>query len=114
MERNKISLEHLYNPAKLGVGKLYDNPLEGFEHPAWYNQEEIKMSYFFNNCKIEDCVFLLTKSVLKLFVRMVFGVLVLTLLVEGIARYKLITSNNKLMKEEKMNLIGVSSMNMNV
>ena len=62
MERNKISLEHLYNPAKLGVGKLYDNPLEGFEHPAWYNQEEIKMSYFFNNCKIEDCVFLLTKS----------------------------------------------------
>lgn len=62
MDRNKISLEHLYNPAKLGVGKLYDNPLEGFEHPAWYNQEEIKMSYFFNNCKIEDCVFLLTKS----------------------------------------------------
>ena len=62
MDRNKISLEHLYNPAKLGVGKLYDNPLEGFEHPAWYNQEEIKMSYFFNNCNIEDCVFLLTKS----------------------------------------------------
>lgn len=62
MERNKISLEHLYNPAKLGVGKLYDNPLEGFEHPAWFHGEEMKMVTFFNNCKMEDCIFLLTKS----------------------------------------------------
>ena len=62
MERNKISLEHLYNPDKIGVDQIYDNVFEGFKHAAWYNQEEIKMSKFFNNCKIEDCVFLLTKS----------------------------------------------------
>jgi hypothetical protein len=62
MERNKISLEHLYNPDKVGVDQIYEDVFEGFEHAAWYNQEEIKMSKFFNNCKIDDCVFLLTKS----------------------------------------------------
>lgn len=62
MERNKISLEHLYNPAKLGVGKLYDDPLEAFEHPAWFNQENQKLIKFFNRCKIEDCIFILVKS----------------------------------------------------
>lgn len=62
MDRNKISLEHLYNPAKLGVGKLYDDPLEGFEHPAWFNQENQKLIKFFNSSKIEDCIFILVKS----------------------------------------------------
>lgn len=62
MERNKVSLEHLYNPAKLGVDRIYEDVFEGFEHSNWFNQEEIKMSNFFNNCKIEDCVFLLIKS----------------------------------------------------
>ena len=32
MERNKISLEHLYDPAKIGVDQVYDDVFEGFEH----------------------------------------------------------------------------------
>jgi hypothetical protein len=62
MDRNIISLEHLYNPAKLGVGKLYDDVFEGFEHSYWFALENQKLIKFFNSCKIEDCIFLLTKS----------------------------------------------------
>lgn len=37
MERNKISLEHLYNPAKLGVDQVYEDVFEGIEHSYWFN-----------------------------------------------------------------------------
>lgn len=62
MERNKISLEHLYDPAKLGVDQIYDDVFEGFEHSHRFVLENQKLIKFFNSCKIEDCVFILVKS----------------------------------------------------
>ena len=62
MERNKISLEHLYNPAKLGVDQVYEDVFEGFEHSYWFALENQKLIEFFNSCKIEDCIFILVKA----------------------------------------------------
>ena len=65
MERNKISIEHLYDPAKLGVDQVYEDVFEGFEHSYWFALENQKLIKFFNSCKIEDCIFILVKSYLK-------------------------------------------------
>lgn len=62
MERNKISLEHLYNPAKLGVDQIYEDVFEGFEHSYKFALENQKFIKFFNSCKIEDCIFILVKA----------------------------------------------------
>lgn len=62
MKRNTVNIEHLYDPAKLGVDQVYEDVFEGFEHSHRFVLENQKLSKFFNSCKIEDCVFLLTKS----------------------------------------------------
>lgn len=62
MERNKISLEHLFDPAKLGVDQVYEDVFEGFEHSYSFALENQKLIKFFNSCKIEDCIFILVKA----------------------------------------------------
>ncbi|WP_026703842.1 hypothetical protein [Flavobacterium soli] len=62
MDKNTVNIDHLYNPARFGVGQMYEDVFEGIELQNKFYDDQVVLSKYINTCKLEDAIFLVIKA----------------------------------------------------